>query len=93
MYVLADVTPLTIESVHSNAVVEVFPNPTSHYLNIGTPENQIKRIVLYDITGKELLSRNTKLKKVDMSLYPKGLYLLEIEFFDVASVRTKIIKD
>ena len=53
----------------------IYPNPTSEYVYlIGI--NEISYSKVYDITGK--LLQSTSEKKIDLSSYPNGLYIVNI---------------
>jgi hypothetical protein len=63
----------------------IYPNPTNNILNIELIENafQANRIIIYDMTGKEVKSEsincNSKYFQTDVSLLPKGIYLLTLQ--------------
>lgn len=58
-----------------NNSIKIYPNPSSDFINISS-KSKIIKVELYDPAGK-LLSRNTA-SKIDISHYPKGIYLLKI---------------
>ena len=62
-----------INSVSSNYLI--YPNPTSDFVYLSGHNGDSKTMV-YNITGKLLLSTNEK--KIDLSSYPNGLYILNI---------------
>ena len=53
----------------------IYPNPTFDYVYL-SGINGASKATVYDITGKLLLS--TSEKKIDLSSYPKGLYIVNI---------------
>ena len=53
----------------------IYPNPTSDFVYLSGLNGDSKTMV-YNITGKLLLSTNEK--KIDLSSYPNGLYILNI---------------
>jgi hypothetical protein len=59
--------------------VSVYPNPTNNLFNIkiSNPNVQIKKVVLTDISGKIIYSKNTK--TINVTGFSKGLYFLSIE--------------
>lgn len=60
---------------------EVFPNPTNQFLNIKFNDNNNKQksILIYDITGIELIKQSTKSNtKIDVEQLPTGLYLMKV---------------
>ena len=58
-------------------VSAIFPNPTDGLLHIQTDLPNF-RFLLYDISGKLLIS--SKEKDLNLSTYPSGIYLLH--FYD-----------
>ena len=59
---------------------ELYPNPASELVHIRFNSKQNKRIILFDINGKEVYSIQTKEEEItlDVSAYPKGQYLLQV---------------
>ena len=59
----------------------VFPNPTSQYLEIIAPANvELRWIEIYDLNGKKIAKysgQNVHELKVDVSTYAKGAYILK----------------
>ena len=69
-------------SFDGNRNVLVFPNPASGMVRVVLPENFISgRIVVTDVSGKELLSYDVKNSDVqlDVSVLAPGVYFLTIE--------------
>jgi plastocyanin len=66
-------TSSIINSITENSLV--YPNPTSNYIYLNAI-NGISYSNIYDITGK--LMQSTIEKKIDLSSYPNGLYILNI---------------
>ncbi len=81
------VLPLTDEAcvTATNSIakgdIQVYPNPTSNLMTIKC-ESQITSLKLYTTTGKSIhISQDIKANntEINLSRYPSGLYLLEIE--------------
>ena len=59
--------------------INIYPNPANNYLYINNQkEVTIKKIMIYDITGKIIKNVNYK-KRIDVSGLPNGLYVLKLE--------------
>jgi peptide deformylase len=74
-----------------NAVgITIYPNPTSGLFTIETPNNDVKTITMFDMTGRVILSINTidKNIKVDVSNYAKGIYYVSTK----TTYGTEVIK-
>ena len=67
----------------------IYPNPTSDYVYLSGINGDSKATV-YDITGKLLLS--TSKKKIDLSSYPNGLYIVNMSSNN-KSITQRIIKE
>jgi hypothetical protein len=73
-----------------NQLIKVFPNPTTDFFSINLTENTLKKIKLYSINGQLL---NTYFnKKIDISMYSKGLYFLKIYTHENTVINSKILK-
>ncbi len=73
--------------------VKAFPNPVKNRLKISLPNPGDFEIVLFDLTGKQLLSKNiadSNQSFLDMTVFPKGVYMLNIT--DRKNKRTATMK-
>ncbi|WP_417607970.1 T9SS type A sorting domain-containing protein [Owenweeksia hongkongensis] len=74
--------------------VDVYPNPTSHVLNL---ENLTQKgtITLYNLSGKLLLQKAFKGEsaQLDLSSLPKGVYLLELKSENDGRIFRKVMKE
>ncbi|MDF1672201.1 MAG: T9SS type A sorting domain-containing protein [Vicingaceae bacterium] len=60
---------------------DIYPVPTSGYLNISNLPNGINQLRIFSIEGKEYLDKyisETQLR-VDMSKYPSGMYFISVK--------------
>lgn len=73
----------------ASASYSIYPNPTSEFVYLSGINGDSKTTV-YDITGKLLLS--TGEKKIDLSSYPNGLYIVNIRSNNTA-ITHSIIKE
>jgi hypothetical protein len=74
-----------------NAVgITIYPNPTSGLFTIETPNNDVKTITMFDMTGRVILNINTldKNVKIDASNYAKGIYYVSTK----TTYGTEVIK-
>jgi hypothetical protein len=59
--------------------IDIFPNPTSGEFNFSGDIENIKKIELYDYTGKMIKSlEENNINQVDISHLPVGLYFVKI---------------
>ena len=74
--------------------INIFPNPTSDYVNI-TANEQGMNIQLFSIEGKKLISKTMTSSPTRLNLmnYPKGVYLLKIKQKKGPNSTVKIIKE
>lgn len=68
--------PLATENIALQQTVQVYPNPTSDYLNFtATPENTFKYI--YSLEGKQIAS--TESNQIDVRDLKAGVYFVKID--------------
>ncbi len=69
-----------LSDVSDLELIEVYPNPFFDLINIKSPTNKNKKINLYNQIGKCLLNKTfSGQTTLDLSSFPTGLYLLQIE--------------
>ena len=74
--------------------IKVFPNPTSGTVNIyyGEIKGKIKDVVIYDASGKVMLSEN-ETENINLSEFSSGLYFIRIIQDDGTTSTYRIVKD
>lgn len=74
--------------------IKVFPNPTNGAINIyyGEIKGEVKTIVVYDASGKIILTDN-ETEKVNITAFSSGLYFLRIIQNDGTTNTYRIVKD
>lgn len=81
------------ESTYRNTV---YPNPTRSNITIQNTKHQWNKIILYSVTGEQLLHCNIEkndIVKINLSNYPNGIYILEGIDKNGDKHRSKIIKN
>lgn len=76
-----DVMQTATLSVDENLKLEslkVYPNPVSNTLYINSSTNKLTKVKIYSIIGKELLSVENDLEKIDTSGIPTGIYIMKL---------------
>jgi len=69
----------------------VYPNPVFHILNFKNQGNlPIRKIMLYEMTGKTILNQELKEDQIDLSTLSAGVYFLKTDLSDTQVF--KIIK-
>ncbi len=58
--------------------IQIYPNPTSDYLNLVLPENLNVSVKLMETNGKILFNEINQ-SLIDLKDYAQGIYYLEIE--------------
>lgn len=72
----------------SNLKASIYPNPTSDDFTIET-ENEIKSVEIYSFLGQKILSSQNK--KINVSNFSKGIYMVRIEDINNAITTRKLI--
>jgi hypothetical protein len=80
-----------ITKVETVGKIEIYPNPTSHQLNIETQNFKIIKLQIRDNTGKLVRTITSNFKLVNVESLATGVYHLEI-IGEEESVRKKFIK-
>jgi hypothetical protein len=87
------------KSFEPKNMVSVYPNPTTEQFNIalGLVKQQDAQLILMDINGREVNRRkyaNVKSQtlRLDMSAYPKGIYILRIELKNEVIIKKVILQ-
>jgi hypothetical protein len=73
------------------AVLNVYPNPANHFININLPENNnLREVLFYDINGK-LIMTSTKAQNIEVTELNAGVYTIQVKT-DKLDQRIKFIK-
>ena len=67
--------------ISKNDIIQVYPNPSEGIFTLSyTGKSTLVQIVITDITGKVVYNekKNNNLNQIDLSTYPKGLYILKV---------------
>lgn len=72
--------------------VNVYPNPTSTYVNIAIDDIAIVRVEVIDINGRQVLSKEADLRRVDISTLESGVYGMIMYTADNQRIVRQVIK-
>jgi len=75
------------------AGIKIYPNPTSDFIKLDVAGKQIQKLIISDLSGKQLLQK-TQLNKnetIDLSRFESGVYLISIQT-DSKLFTSKIVK-
>jgi hypothetical protein len=85
----------TTASIQENDIdgFTMYPNPVSEgILRINTLENSEKTIQIFDILGKQVLSRTTKNEHISVAKLNSGVYILKVTELGKTATRKLVIK-
>lgn len=88
--IIKDMDQLSVSDINKTQV-NIFPNPTSDFINIKSDE-KIKSVKLYNVSGSLVKTENNEFSRINVSNLPKGNYLISIET-DFGIETKKIIKE
>lgn len=58
----------------------LYPNPAKDYVNIDIAENvNNNEVIVYDLTGRQVLSQKLSSNTINVSALPAGIYILKID--------------
>ncbi|AZA98412.1 T9SS C-terminal target domain-containing protein [Chryseobacterium joostei] len=80
----------TIDLDSRKAEISVYPNPSTDYITLRSKE-EIKKVIVSSLEGKIILNAENS-RSIDVSKFPKGVYILRGEFKNGSSFSKKIIK-
>ncbi len=92
-YVISGASDLAIENQDLSSVnLRLYPNPTSKEFYIeGGEKVEISSIEIYDLSLKKIENKNKDSKKIDLSKYETGVYIVKIKTKEGVFIQ-KIIK-
>ncbi|MBC3847023.1 T9SS type A sorting domain-containing protein [Winogradskyella echinorum] len=74
-----DTNSLSLSDVTNNEVIQVFPNPTSDFINFSQPET-VNDIKVYDINGQLVIENQVLINdKLDVRNLNSGIYLIDFK--------------
>ena len=83
----------TASIVENEMGISIYPNPTSGLINVAKMQQGLAEIELLDLNGKTLLHQAMDQSlSLDLTSYPKGLYLLKIHMNGVNFMERVIVQ-
>jgi hypothetical protein len=70
---------------NSNKLISLYPNPSSGFVNIESPDIEIKSVCLIDLNGKEVVFETAKAVRsfiLNTNGLSKGVYTVKVTFID-----------
>jgi hypothetical protein len=83
-------TTNTEEPEKTNRII-IYPNPSSHIVNIEVPNHSNYELTIYNIFGEKIFTA-VNLEAIDVSNYSRGIYMLTVKY-ENKFITTKIIKN
>lgn len=84
---------LTTLGTHESALgsgITIYPNPTNGILNFRT-DSDVQNAVVYDLSGRKISEYNSS--QINISSFPKGIYLVKIQTVDGKTTTSKVVKN
>ena len=75
-----DQVPLSVAEIKDDLNFSLTPNPTTGRFTVTSEKEQIKRIEVFDLQGKAVLTTFPKVfsAEVDLTAFPAGVYLVQV---------------
>ena len=70
--------------------ISLYPNPTNSVFNLEIPNEVVKQVEIYDLSGKKLLKSNQH--QIDVSSFATGIYMVQIQTESGKTGVSKLIK-
>ncbi|HEU0136625.1 MAG TPA: T9SS type A sorting domain-containing protein, partial [Flavobacterium sp.] len=88
------VTQLAVNEFETSSLI-IYPNPATDFVTIAVKDgaDSLTKVVVYDISGKVILTRESALSSetIDLSAAAPGLYLVEISTVNGKTVKKLLI--
>ncbi|MBG6110559.1 hypothetical protein IWX84_001438 [Flavobacterium sp. CG_9.10] len=76
---IAKITTLGINKIRLDSKINVYPNPTSHNLNIQLPDNIIiDKIIITDLTGKIVKEQTQSTNNINVETLATGEFIIQV---------------
>lgn len=85
---ILSVDDIAVDNIENDFTL--YPNPTSDILNINIQNQNIEKIILYDISGKKLKVYDNS--SLDLKEFKTGLYIIKIHIESRKILTSKVIK-
>jgi hypothetical protein len=86
---ILNINDIAIDNVEDDFTL--YPNPTSDILNVNVKNQNIEKIILYDISGKKLKVFNES--SIDLMEFKTGLYFIKIHTKTRKVLTSKVVKN
>jgi len=87
--------PNGLQTISADNLVVVYPNPSQDYIYVTLPQSSEGKIVLTDISGREISVTNTNGQETEtlkIGTLPSGVYILQYQDANMAISR-KVVKE
>jgi len=73
--------------------LEIYPNPTTlGYINIFSKSQSAMKVGVFDILGKQVMSRTVENNRLDVSTLTSGLYIMKISQDNATATKKLVVK-
>jgi len=78
----------------ANEAIDIFPNPTSEYVNITTNQSTaVGQVLIYNVIGKLVYSQESAINtRVDISRLDDGVYTLQTQYNGKVSTKKLVVQ-
>jgi hypothetical protein len=77
----------------SKSELSIYPNPTSlGYVNISSKSQTALKINVFDVLGKQVISKTVNNNRLDVSTLTSGIYIMKISQDDATTTKKLVIK-
>ena len=98
MHLAAQCTPPVFVNINEKKLFEsgvrIYPNPAKEKIEIELNDGVMKKIKLFDLSGRQILIKESIGQRgtIDLSEIENGIYILEIET-EVGKIISKVVRD
>ena len=91
-YQLDELTGVSEDAIAESSPVNIYPNPSQDYFNLGFPDNSKKEIIVTNTMGQVIHREQCSCTNLRLNIGQNGIYLVSI--FEKNKIRTeKVVKN
>ncbi len=83
--------PLGINDQNSNQFA-IYPNPAQGFLNISSPVSGEKKVAIFDVLGKKVMTTTVSNERMNISQLTSGVYIVQITQGNISETKKLVVR-
>lgn len=84
-------TPLGINDQNKTQFA-IYPNPAQGFINIASPVSGEKKVVIYDVLGKQVMNTSVNSERLNINKLTSGVYIVQITQGTVSETKKLVVR-